>query len=121
MRSEVNCARLIVSDALAHLPGPAGKRFATIFERGSLMLEIYAPRGTDPQSLTHAMRSISLPLDVETISVVRSVTRLAQPTCYSRQPVQSIVLRTSRTIWWFGLSSTVLRVVKANNSELAKS
>ena len=39
-----------MSDALAQLPGPAGKRFATIFERGSLMLEIYAPRGTDSQS-----------------------------------------------------------------------
>lgn len=50
MESEVNCARLILSQALARLPGPEGKRFATIFERGSLTLEIYAPRGTDPQS-----------------------------------------------------------------------
>ena len=50
MESKLNCARLILSEALAHVPGPEGKRFATIFERGSLTLEIYAPRDTDPQS-----------------------------------------------------------------------
>lgn len=38
-----------LEDALAQLPGPDGKRFATIFERGSLQVEVYAPRGTDKQ------------------------------------------------------------------------
>jgi mannose-6-phosphate isomerase-like protein (cupin superfamily) len=36
-------------DALQRLPTPAGKRFATLFEHGSLVLELYAPRGSDPQ------------------------------------------------------------------------
>ena len=31
------------------LPGPAGERFAVALERGSLSIELYAPRGTDPQ------------------------------------------------------------------------
>jgi mannose-6-phosphate isomerase-like protein (cupin superfamily) len=31
------------------LPGPAGQRFAVAFERGSLSVEMYAPRGSDPQ------------------------------------------------------------------------
>ena len=37
-------------DALARLPTPAGKRFVTMFEHGSLALELYAPRGSDPQT-----------------------------------------------------------------------
>lgn len=49
MKSKIACARLTVTEALVHLPGPGGKRFATIFEHGSLLVEIYAPRGTDPQ------------------------------------------------------------------------
>ena len=36
--------------ALALLPGPQGERFATVFERGQLLIEIYAPRGRDPQT-----------------------------------------------------------------------
>ena len=36
-------------DALQRLPTPAGKRFVTMFEHGSLALELYAPRGSDPQ------------------------------------------------------------------------
>lgn len=38
-----------LADALAQLPGPDGKRFASIFERGSLQVEIYAPRDRDEQ------------------------------------------------------------------------
>jgi mannose-6-phosphate isomerase-like protein (cupin superfamily) len=41
--------RFTVAEALARLPDPEGKRFATVFEHGSLVVEIYAPRGTDPQ------------------------------------------------------------------------
>ena len=36
-------------DALAHLPTPDGKRFIKAFEHGTLLLELYAPRGHDPQ------------------------------------------------------------------------
>ena len=38
-----------VADALALLPGAGGERFAKVLEHGSLVVEIYAPRGRDPQ------------------------------------------------------------------------
>ncbi|MCA1614379.1 MAG: cupin domain-containing protein [Acidobacteria bacterium] len=34
---------------MSRLPGPGGERFAKVFERGQLVVEIYAPRGRDPQ------------------------------------------------------------------------
>ena len=43
-------AHLRVEEGLAHLPGPQGERFATLFAHGSLEVELYAPRGHDPQS-----------------------------------------------------------------------
>jgi mannose-6-phosphate isomerase-like protein (cupin superfamily) len=49
MNEKNSCFRATVADALAKLPGPQSKRFATIFEHGSLLVEIYAPRGVDPQ------------------------------------------------------------------------
>jgi mannose-6-phosphate isomerase-like protein (cupin superfamily) len=42
--------RLSLQDALARVPGAKGERFAVVFERGSVSAEVYAPRGTDPQS-----------------------------------------------------------------------
>jgi mannose-6-phosphate isomerase-like protein (cupin superfamily) len=41
--------RVEVAEAMARLPGAGGERFAEVFKRGSLLVEIYAPRGTDPQ------------------------------------------------------------------------
>ena len=41
---------LTVAEAMTHLPGPANERFAELFKHGSLSIEIYAPRGVDPQS-----------------------------------------------------------------------
>jgi mannose-6-phosphate isomerase-like protein (cupin superfamily) len=38
-----------VAEALALLPGAGGERFAKVLEHGSLVVEIYAPRGRDPQ------------------------------------------------------------------------
>jgi mannose-6-phosphate isomerase-like protein (cupin superfamily) len=35
---------------LARLPGPKGERFAGVLQHCSLSVEIYAPRGSDPQS-----------------------------------------------------------------------
>jgi mannose-6-phosphate isomerase-like protein (cupin superfamily) len=35
--------------ALARLPGPQGERFASVIEHGTLTVELYAPRGADPQ------------------------------------------------------------------------
>ena len=44
-----SCDKATVEDALLGLPGPDGQRFATAFQHGSLLVEIYAPRGIDPQ------------------------------------------------------------------------
>lgn len=49
MKSNNPCFTATVAEALERLPGPEGQRFATIFEHGSLLVEIYAPRGVDPQ------------------------------------------------------------------------
>jgi len=49
MKSNNTCITATVTNALKHLPGAKGERFATVFEHGSLAVEIYAPRGTDPQ------------------------------------------------------------------------
>jgi mannose-6-phosphate isomerase-like protein (cupin superfamily) len=38
-----------VPGALALLPGAGGARFAKVLEHGTLIVEIYAPRGSDPQ------------------------------------------------------------------------
>ena len=42
--------RLTVADALGRLPGPAGERYVELFQHGTLSVELYAPRGTDPQT-----------------------------------------------------------------------
>ncbi len=49
MNPDQACAKTTIAEALKQLPGPDGKRFATIFEHGSLLIEIYAPLGVDPQ------------------------------------------------------------------------
>jgi mannose-6-phosphate isomerase-like protein (cupin superfamily) len=41
--------RVTLEEALARVPTPEGARFAKVLEHGSLLVEIYAPRGTDPQ------------------------------------------------------------------------
>lgn len=41
--------RFSVEEALARLPGAGGERFAPVLEHGSLLVEIYAPQGVDPQ------------------------------------------------------------------------
>jgi mannose-6-phosphate isomerase-like protein (cupin superfamily) len=46
---ETSCQLLRVAGALKKLPSAEGKRFATVFEHGTLVVEIYAPRGVDPQ------------------------------------------------------------------------
>jgi mannose-6-phosphate isomerase-like protein (cupin superfamily) len=42
--------RLTVADALARLPGPEGERYVELFRHGTLSVELYAPRGNDPQT-----------------------------------------------------------------------
>ena len=48
--TEPSCKILSIADALRHVPTADGKRFATIFEQGTLSVEIYAPRGSDLQN-----------------------------------------------------------------------
>jgi mannose-6-phosphate isomerase-like protein (cupin superfamily) len=50
MDQKNSCKKMKVADALRQLPNPEGKQFATVFEHGTLEVEIYAPRGNDPQS-----------------------------------------------------------------------
>ncbi len=35
---------------LSRLPGPRGERFVELFKHGTLVVELYAPRGHDPQT-----------------------------------------------------------------------
>ena len=41
---------LTTKDGLARLPDPKGERFVELFRHGTLSVELYAPRGRDPQS-----------------------------------------------------------------------
>jgi mannose-6-phosphate isomerase-like protein (cupin superfamily) len=36
-------------DVATHLPQPDGRRFVELLKRGTLSVELYAPRGDDPQ------------------------------------------------------------------------
>ena len=42
-------AHLRPADGLARLPGPAAERFVALYQHGTLIVELYAPRGHDPQ------------------------------------------------------------------------
>jgi mannose-6-phosphate isomerase-like protein (cupin superfamily) len=46
---KVSNARLSFADALKQVATADGKRFATVLRHGTLQVEIYAPRGHDPQ------------------------------------------------------------------------
>ncbi len=43
-------AHISITDALQHVPGPDGARSAILFEHGTLLTKVYAPRGGDPQT-----------------------------------------------------------------------
>lgn len=43
-------SRFSLPEALAKLPTSDGKWFKSVFEHGSMSLEVYAPRGIDPQT-----------------------------------------------------------------------
>jgi mannose-6-phosphate isomerase-like protein (cupin superfamily) len=44
------CQKITLSEALDRLPGPQGERSVGLFEHGSLVVKLYAPRGNDPQT-----------------------------------------------------------------------
>jgi len=41
--------RVTPAEAMSRIPGPKQERFAAVFRHGSLEVELYAPRGKDPQ------------------------------------------------------------------------
>jgi len=41
---------LTISQGLKRLPGSQGERFVELFQHGTLAVELYAPRGDDPQT-----------------------------------------------------------------------
>ena len=45
-----NCQMISLAAALNRLPGPQGERSVALFEHGSLVVKLYAPRGNDPQT-----------------------------------------------------------------------
>ena len=54
MRSKTPCFKATINGALDVLSEAGGERFTTIFKHGSLKVEVYAPRGRDPQQIhTH--------------------------------------------------------------------
>ena len=42
--------QVTLAEALRRVPDAQGKRFAVVLEHGTLSVEIYAPRGVDPQT-----------------------------------------------------------------------
>ena len=45
-----SCQKMTLGEALNRLPGPQGERSVNLFEHGSLVVKLYAPRGQDPQT-----------------------------------------------------------------------
>jgi len=50
MNSHGTSGKLTLAQALNRLPGPQGERSVALFEHGSLVVKLYAPRGNDPQA-----------------------------------------------------------------------
>ncbi len=48
-RTAAERRRVTVAEAMGLLPGAGGERFVKVLEHGTVEVEIYAPRGTDPQ------------------------------------------------------------------------
>lgn len=44
-----SCQKITLGEALDRLPGPQGERSVGVFEHGSLVVKLYAPRCDDPQ------------------------------------------------------------------------
>ena len=50
MNSHESCHKINLVEALELLQGPQGERSVALFEHGSLLVKLYAPRGSDPQT-----------------------------------------------------------------------
>jgi hypothetical protein len=84
-----------IKDALTKLPTPDGKRFATIFEHGSLLVEFTHLAAPIHSSLTHATKSILWLQALVNIFVAKPARRFNQPTYFSRPPAKCIGSKTS--------------------------
>lgn len=49
-KTDAGTRRMTVAEAMGRLPGPDGERFARVLGHGSMEVEVYAPRGVDPQT-----------------------------------------------------------------------
>jgi mannose-6-phosphate isomerase-like protein (cupin superfamily) len=45
-----SCQKITLGEALDRLPDPQGERSVGVFEHGSLVVKLYAPRGDDQQT-----------------------------------------------------------------------
>ena len=45
-----NCFKINLAESLNRLPGPQGENSVALFEHGSLVVKLFAPRGTDSQT-----------------------------------------------------------------------
>jgi len=50
MTTANTCEKIRLAEALDRLPGPQGEQVVGVFEHGSLVVKLYAPRGQDPQT-----------------------------------------------------------------------
>ncbi len=50
MSNQTSGRKLTLSEALGRLPGPQGEQSVLLFEHGSLVVKLYAPRGSDSQT-----------------------------------------------------------------------
>jgi mannose-6-phosphate isomerase-like protein (cupin superfamily) len=45
-----NCFKISLAGALTRLPGPQNENVVTLLEHGSMVMKLYAPRGSDSQT-----------------------------------------------------------------------
>jgi len=50
MTTTNSCKKVSLTEALDRLPGPQGELSVGVFEHGSLVVKLYAPRGLDDQT-----------------------------------------------------------------------
>ncbi len=50
MNNQNSYRQISLAQALDRLPGPQGEKSVSLFEHGSLVVKLYAPRGSDPQT-----------------------------------------------------------------------
>ena len=112
MYSPIQGKIIQLKDALSRIPGPAGLRFAELFKHGTLSLEIYAPKGNDPQD-PHTRDEVYIVVTGRGEFVFGDQSAMFGPAIsFLCQPVRCIVSRNSLMTWLSGCSSTVLREEK---------